>query len=218
MITYPDKLLPKSHFIIIPQDILMAQPGLCLIRHVESKDAIFLPETEILDPDCINIESGQLADLSTNLLGVFEKDDIRFVIDKETNDKFGYHDLWNGTDNCLLPLEGHYSIDDKRGCFYILVDKLKEDIIPMMNASDGTCQYYHFRILHTPTNCNYWHISIRVYDSQNCEVNKLPISLRKKKNIWRTVKTYLVTSILTREIPNYSTLDIKIYSNESFSC
>lgn len=215
MSAYPDRLIPKSDYIIIPQTELMAQPGLCLIRHVESKDAIFLPGTKIINPTNIVIESGKLRDLSTNLLGVFNQTDIKFVIDREPGKKFKYHDLWNGTDICDLPLKEHYSIDEGRGCFYILVDKLKNSSIPYINLNNKTTENYHFLILHTPTKCNYWHISIRVYDSNEHEVDELKISENKKKKIWKAVRDFLVSSIVVVEMPKYTQLDITSYTKAS---
>lgn len=218
MKAYPDRLLPKSNYKIIPQTELMAQPGLCLIRHVESKDAKFIPGTKIINPKNVEIVSGQLRDLSTNLLGIFDPADIQFVIDRETGEKFNYHELWNGTDTCELPLQEHYSIDDGRGCFYILVDKLKTSSTPLVNLNDKSTEAYHFLIFHTPTNCNYWHISIRVYDSNDCEVSELEISERKKKKIWKAVRDFLVSSIVLVEIPEYTAIDIKFYTKGDFSC
>lgn len=215
---YPERLIPKSNYIIIPQNELMAQTGLCLIRHVESKDAVFLPGTKTINPANIEIVSGHLSDLSTNLLGIFDKTDIQFVIDKETGKKLKYYELWNGTDNCELPLQEHYSIDDGRGCFYILVDKLKTSSIPSINLNDKTTENFHFLILHTPTNCNYWHISIKVYDSSECEVAKMDISDKKKRRIWKTVRDFLVSSIVVVEMPEYTTIDAKSYTKSDFSC
>lgn len=215
MQAYPDRLIPKSNYIIIPQSELMAQPGLCLIRHVESKDAKFLPGTNIINPSNIEIVSGQLRDLSTNILGIFDQTDIKFVIDKEAGEKFKYHEPWNGTDPCELPLQEHYSIDTGRGCFYILVDKLKDSSIPYINLNDKSTENYHFLILHTPTKCNYWHISIRVYDSNDCEVNKLNISETKKKKIWKLVRDFLVSSIVVVEKPEYTVLDVNSYTKVS---
>lgn len=83
MAEYPDRLIPKPGYSIVAGEDLNRQSGLCLIRHIESSQTRFLPRTGTLDPDCIQIQSNHLKDLSTNLLGVFRIGDVSIGIVKD---------------------------------------------------------------------------------------------------------------------------------------
>lgn len=80
---YPEHLLPCSHYHIIEQNDFLSQSGLVLIRHIESDKVKRIGNTDLLHPDCIQIQSDHLRDLSNNLLGIFKKDDIFYGIVKE---------------------------------------------------------------------------------------------------------------------------------------
>ena len=71
--TYPEHLLPQSNY-----KIISSTDELCLctlVRHTSSKD-LYLLGTEMIDPDKLQIQSNHLKDLSTNILGIFELNDI----------------------------------------------------------------------------------------------------------------------------------------------
>ena len=78
----PDRLLPKPYYNIVEDGVLMSQRGLCLIRHVDSDKAIFIGNTNTLNPDCIQIQSDHMRDLSNNLLGIFQIEDVYYGIEK----------------------------------------------------------------------------------------------------------------------------------------
>lgn len=209
MAEYPDRLIPKPGYSIVAGEDLNRQSGLCLIRHIESSQTRFLPRTGTLDPDCIQIQSNHLKDLSTNLLGVFRIGDVSIGIVKDFTEI--YHCLWDGKSVCKIPDESHFFIDEGRGFYFIPVDPLLSSDIKKVNLETRNEDHYHFRILHTPTVSNYWHVSIRVYDSDNNEISTLPISDSRKNKIWKTVKQYLVTRIVTIDNPDFNHLDPSFY-------
>lgn len=213
MSDYPSRLIPASGYDIVDSVRLMEQSGLWLIRHVESGQTQFLGNTRTLNPDCITIQSDHLRDLSNNLFGVFLTDDVCFGIEKHAYD--AYCCAWDGIEKCEVPSDGEYFRDEGRGGYFIPVDSLLKDNIEIVNAADGSTETFHFKILHTPTKCNYWHISIRVYDETDNEVSTLDVSKGKKKRIWKTVKDYLVTSIVKTEIDcEPAILDKAIYCRQ----
>lgn len=189
----------------------MSQPGLWLIRHIDSDKTEFLGNTRTLNPDCIKIQSDHLRDLSNNLLGVFRTVDIYYGIEKSVSKS--YCSLWDGSEECVVPPYGHYFKDTNRGYYFIPVDILRQQNVNIINIPDNTKEEFHFKILHTPTKCNFWHISIRVYDINDCEVSKLIVSKKKRDRIWKTVRDFLVTSVVkTNDIkPVYSELNPAIY-------
>lgn len=210
MSDYPERLLPKPHYNIVEDAVLMSQRGLWLIRHVDSDKAVFIGNTKTLNPDCIQIQSDHLRDLSNNLLGIFQVEDVYFGIDKSVS--FSYCELWNGTDKCITPIEGHYFIDEERGYYFIPVDTLLNNDVSVLNTENGQHDKYHFKILHTPTKCNFWHISIRVYDPDDNEVSCLTVSKNKKRRIWKAVKDYLVSLVVKTEIESdYSVIEENVY-------
>lgn len=215
MSDYPERLIPKSHYNVVREAELMSQKGLWLIRHVDSDKTGFIGNTRVINPDCIKIQSDHLRDLSNNLLGIFEIDDVCFGIEKDVSDI--YCCLWNGSDECVLPDDGHYFKDLNRGYYFIPVDSLLKDSIEIINVNDNTVDEYHFKILHTPTKCNFWHISIRVYDRCDNEVSKLDVSKGKRNRIWKTVRDFLVTSVVTTVIElekTVSELEPSLYCRE----
>lgn len=211
MRNYPERLLPKPHYRIVERDDLMSQCNLCLIRHVDSDKAKFIGYSNTLNPDCINIQSDHLRDLSTNLLGIFQPSDIFLGIDKSVSSY--YCDLWDGSEECCTPPDGEYFVDEGRGYYFIPVDELLKENVDVLNVESEGSDRYSFKILHTPTRCNFWHISIRVYDSNDNEVSCLDVSKNRKRRIWKLVKDYLVTSIVRTEInyDDYSVLGEAVY-------
>lgn len=200
MSDYPEKLIPKPCYRIVDDESLMAVKGLWLVRHVEpGEKEMFVGNTQTLNPDCIEIVSNHLRDLSNNLLGVFEASDVCWGIAKPHIATYTRN--WNGEELCGAPLPGHYFRDDRRGCYFIPVDPLLKERINVLNVSTGITETYRFKILHTPTVCNYWHVSIRVYNIQGAEVSGMPVGDKRKRRIWKAMKDYLVTSVVTTSEP-----------------
>lgn len=190
---YPKHLLPYSNYHCIEQNDLISQPGLVLIRHIESDKVKWIENSNIIHPDCIQIQSDHLRDLSNNLLGIFRKDDIFYGINKEH--KSPYCDLWEENTNGLMPKQDEYFCDKNRGFYFISIDDLKNFNIPEIGD-----QKYHFMVFHTPTKCNFWHISIRILNKDNQEVSSLELTKNNKRKIWKTAKDFLITDIISSEI------------------
>lgn len=207
---YPERLIPDSNMRIIPRDKLTATQGLMLIRHNDSDKSMFLGDTKTLNPECIHIQSDHLRDLSNNLLGIFLTEDVYYGIKKEHSDT--YLKDWDGKEKCKVPKEEHYFVDTKRGYYFIPVDELTAKPFPDSLFQENT-EKYRFTVLHTPTRCNYWHISIRVIDSDGREISQLDMSKKQKSRIWRTVRNYLVLQIVKVKEPPYTTPPIQLYTN-----
>ena len=211
MSEYPKRLLPQSCYSLIAQESLLSQRDLWLIRHIDSGKVKFIEGTSTLDPDCITIQSDQLRDLSNNLLGIFLIKDSFWGIEKE----YGpiYCNLWDGKENCDPPKEGEYFNDTKRGYYFIPVDLLLSSKIQRINTESNTTEEFHFNILHTPTKCNFWHISVRVYNSKDEEISKLAINDKQKRKIWKTVRDFLVSAIIKIDPPkDYAIINKEIYT------
>lgn len=211
MSEYPARLLPKSNYRFIPTESLHNN-GLVLIRHIESSQTLFYEGTNIIDPVCIHIQSDHLRDLSNNLLGVFRVEDTHLGIVKEYSNEFTAN--WDGVSDCIAPEKHQFFVDNDRGYYFIPLDKILGLSIP--GSQDGT-EIYRFIALHTPTKCNFWHISIRVINSQGEEIGTSNnIGEKKKKRIWKTVRDALVLkNIIQTDPPRYSTLPSIIYTKSA---
>ena len=161
---YPPRLLPKSNYRFIPAESL-GNNGLVLIRHIDSSQTLFYEGTNIIDPVCIHIQSGHLRDLSNNLLGVFHIEDAHLGIVKEYSNEFTAG--WDGVSDCKAPEKHQFFIDNDRGYYFIPLDRILELSIPYSQDSTET---YRFIARHTPTKCNFWHISIRVINNLEEEI------------------------------------------------
>lgn len=202
---YPEHLLPKANFHIMPAKHFAENKDLVLIRHIESANVKYIEGTSTLHPDCIKFQSDHLRDLSTNLLGIFTYDDIYYGIKKESRDELCA--LWNeGTDVRKIQPEEFYK-DEGRQAFFIPVS------ITLKYISDEVQLHrWHFGLYHTPTNCNFWHVSIRVLDENNNEVSQIEtIKNNGKKKIWKTARDFLVSDIISLKELSYKPIPIECY-------
>jgi hypothetical protein len=174
-----------------------------LIRHIESDKINYIDGTNILNPDCITIQSNHLHDLSCNLLGIFKEKDVCYVINKDIENP-----LWfEGTVDA--PSQEEFTIDEKRGRYFINIDLLLTTTFPTNQG--GTCS---FVIIHTPVKYNFWHISIRVLDCDGIEVNNSEKSDSQKRKIWKTAKDFLITDeIISQSVSSHTIIPEKSYIN-----
>lgn len=200
---YPSNLLPRTNFKTISwsDDLL----PLYLIRHTSTKE-LFLPHTQQVDLDKIEIRSDHLKDLSTNLLGEFKVDDIYIHV---TNHCF--FQSWAEGETIETPLFGKdFQLSVERGCFYFQIcDIIAIESIPITFEKLGETLNLKFHVIHTPTKCNFWHFSIRVL-TEGKEIDKLDYNKKRKAQILRAMKFTLSNYILL-EIGDFISLDKKHY-------
>lgn len=205
---YPSHLLPCPNYCKMGRDILVSLSNLSLIRHIDSSEVQYIGDSDTIHPDCITFPSSRLDDLSCNLLGVFKKEDICFGINKDFYDK--YIIPWEENTTVERPSGEEYFIDEKRGCYFIDVNKLLKLSFP---ANKDT--KYRFVILHTPNKCNFWHISIRISDNDGIEINDIPttvLSDKQKKRIRKSAKDILLTDAVTTKAEYYITIPNRYYA------
>lgn len=194
---YPEHILPCPQYHLIEQKDLLSHPDLVLIRHIESDKVQWMDNnSKILHPDSIKIQSDHLRDLSNNLLGIFKVDDIFYGINKEY--RSSYCELWEENTNGLMPTHKEYFKDNNRGYYFISIKTLVKYNLPEVEN-----QKCHFMVFHTPTKCNFWHISIRILNDQNNEISTLNLTEKKKKKIWRSAKDFLIMDIISSNIIPY---------------
>ena len=190
---YPKHILPYPQYHFMEQEDLLSQSGLVLIRHIESDKVQWIDYSNVLHPDCIQIQSDHLRDLSNNLLGIFKVDDIYYGINKDC--RHSYCALWEENTMGLMPADNECFKDDGRGFYFISIDKLIKCDLPEVEN-----QQCHFMIFHTPTKCNFWHISIRLLNSSGQEISTLNLTDKKKRKIWKSARDFLITDVISKEI------------------
>ena len=201
---YPTHLLPRSEYRIIEQDNLHSHPDMFLIRHIESDKINYIDGTNILNPDCITIQSNRLNDLSCNLLGIFKEKDVCYGINKNIENT-----SWIEGTNTDKPSPEEFFIDEKRGHYFVNIDLLLKTTFPTNQG--GTCS---FVIIHTPVKYNFWHTSIRVLDCDGIEVNNSEKSESQKRKIWTIARNFLLTDkIISQSVNNYTIIPEKSYIN-----
>ncbi|WP_311551095.1 isoleucyl-tRNA synthetase [Prevotella pallens] len=205
---YPKHILPYSQYHFIEQNKLLTQSGLVLIRHIESDKVQWIDNPNVLHPDCIQIQSDHLRDLSNNLLGVFKVDDIFYGINKEY--RHSYCELWEEDTMGLIPADNECFKDENRGFYFIPIDNLLKCDLPEVGE-----QKCHFMIFHTPTKCNFWHISIRLLNCENKEISSLDLNDKKKKRIWKSARDFLIADIISRELKSYTAIPDYLYLKSS---
>lgn len=174
---YPQHLLPQSNYKKIE---LCEDLGKCsLVRHTDVQD-IFMEGTRAIDIDKIKFPSKQFEnDLSTNLLSVFCIDDIFVQI---TNDDFIKD--WKPEEAICSPIfEQDFILNTNRGHFALII----ESILALNTTTPLIENGLTFEVLHTPSKCNFWHFSIRVY-KDNILVGNLDVKNKQKEKLWRTAR------------------------------
>lgn len=204
MAIYPTHIIPHSNYKFIGRDDLLSQSGLVLVRHIDSSEVQKIEGTDLLHPDCIKIQSDHLKDLSNNLLGLFTVEDVFWGIVKEC--RYTYCGLWEENTEGLMPTNEEYFRDSDRGFYFIPVDNLLQCNLP--EVAEHKC---HFMIFHTPTKCNFWHVSIRLLDSNNEEISTLELSQKQKKKIWKSAKDFLIEDIILEKIESYTKIPDSLY-------
>lgn len=187
MESYPERLLPRPNFHLI-EDSSLSQRDLVLVRHADATST----EREtcgILSPNEIRIQSDHLRDLSCNLLGIFRKEDIYYQIVKEKRNV--YCALWEKPNKGLKPTTDEFIKDTSKRAYFIPIDQLLTYPLPEIKE-----HHYHFMVFHTPTVCNFWHVSIRLLNEEGQEVSTLAMSEKERHKVWKSAKDFLVGGII----------------------
>lgn len=200
---YPKRLLPKLHYKKISWHEILK--NFYLIHFTDSKD-IKDPETEKLKLEHVVRRTGHLRDYSTNLLGIFLVDDIYWSLQNCEDGEY-YKDEWvEGTKVKVPKVPDEFNRDETRGYFFLRIGDCHNEVVQF---EDSATKYSHLvcKVLHTPTNANFWHFSLRwFFDEQELE--------SWSKGVKRRMKTLGKTFIIERaffEEPYYEEIGKEHY-------
>lgn len=200
---YPNRLLPQPHFKRITWNESLR--NCYLIHFTESKDIID-PETNKLRITLVVKQTDHLRDYSNNLLGVFLVDDI-FWAPQQCEKSEYFRAEWEQSTEVIPPnVPGEYYRNDNRGYFFLQISKCQGEIV---HFEDDTFTRPICMLLHTPTNSNFWHFSLRwFFDGQELEKWTNGIKRRMKTS----AKAFIVERAFFDE-PFYEEIDATFYKN-----
>ncbi len=198
---YPRVLLPLKHFKKIV-DIGKIRNGY-LIHYTDTKDN--RDANKKLKTECITRRTDHLRDYSNNLLGVFETSNIYIYINPKIKNGYFTQSWKVGTkvDSPTFPDE--YNYKEERGYFYLEISKMHNSTFKYTDDSNTLAKCV---VLHTPTNSNFWHISLRWFCNDQDVINW---NEKQRRRILTAAKTLIKENAKFDE-PFYSEWDQSIYS------
>lgn len=201
---YPERLLPKPHFCLIRSDLTATDH--CLARHTPTGDIIDPADGKIW-ASCVAPQTDHLHDLSTNLLGTFTIEDIAIEYIGPKEQKSAFTDLWQPGQTVTAPVFGQdFQLQPQRGFFVLrIADIAGKSVSYNVGGQDGftaVCQ-----VLHTPIRANFWHFSIRWFNTDGDVLTQHGSWKRRLLTACRS----LVRQFATTAAPSYSALPTEWY-------
>ncbi len=180
---YPSRLLPQPHFKKIAWDETLRK---CFLIHfTDSKDYID-PITQKLHIKMVVRRTDHLRDYSNNLLGVFIIDDIYWAVQESENKEYLIAD-WIEKSKVKTPIvPNEIEKNENRGYFFLPINNCHDKIVPY--EDDDTIKPV-CKLIHTPTNSNFWHFSLRWLCNG---VDILDWTEKERRRILTAAKTFII--------------------------
>jgi len=184
---YPEILLPKPNNKIISwhDDLRHCY----LIRHTPT-NKLHQEGTKKIDFELIKIQSDHLRDFSTNLLGIFRPEHVTIRVKGENHEYFNA--LWiEGSKVDTPQINTNFDLDNLRSCFFLKISDIEGRIANYSNDIVAPIAA-KCKVIHTPTNCNFWHFSIRWFTIDgNQEIDKSEINKSQQKKLLSSAKAII---------------------------
>ena len=205
---YPVHILPQPNFRRITN--IQVLHNYHLIHFTETKDNRDSNDGKVKE-DSIVRQTDNLRDFSNSLLGTFEIDDIYLELTKGEFKNYFNSDWTEGTDLERIPnIHKDFVVNRERGFFFLSVSECNDYEV---KYSDGSNVNPICKILHTPTNSNFWHISLRWFHNGQ-DISELEEKQRRKSEVKRvlTAAKAFIQEKGKFEIPPYQSVDVSIYT------
>lgn len=205
---YPINILPNYAYRLIDCDI----SHLTLIRYfkVIDNDDYIEKDTGKIKQIYIANPTQQISDCSTNLLSVFQIEDI--YISLTTIGNSVYNQYCNPDEEVETPLfEHHFILDKHRKYFYINISNINNQLIPY--ELENETFYCKCFIVHTPMKWNFWHFSIRWKTHDDKWLHDFDNNKFKKgwvKRLSNLAKSF-IANFAKIEIPEFCIIDENNY-------
>jgi len=205
---YPSKILPNPIYKLISCDL--SDCYLIRFTHSKKREDIFDEELNQVKQIHICDPSGNMNDLSTSLLGVFETPFIQIELSQLGKESYNFP--CDPDISIEVPVfQKDFTINESRGFWVILINDINETTVDYTKGGIDTKFKATCIIQHTPMKWNYWHFSIRwrteegfwhtLNDNQKKKMSKR-LAHEARANIAKFAKV---------EEPNYSQLNHSDY-------
>lgn len=158
---YPPEILPQPNFKKITEDL--SEYLVC--RKIPPELSI-ISISPILDEKLIGLNSeNECFDYSTNLPGIFKLWHNRIELTGDNKKQFRSYWDWVST---VYPPEykKDFYLNENTSYFFLKIGEVEQITIPFnKNGKRKLDNILRCVVVHTPTNCNFWHFSIRWRDS-----------------------------------------------------
>lgn len=151
--------------------------------------------------------TSHLRDYSNNLLGDFNVE--HSFIEVNSKSKSGYFiKLWDLKSEVLVPIyKRDYRINSSKGCFYLKIDDFMNAKVLYDDQGIVTC-----KVIHTPTNSNFWHFSLRWYfNDVDIHTWRVKEKAGAQRRILTSAKSYIIQNCHFTE-PKYDPCPKNYYS------
>lgn len=193
--TYPQVLLPTSQHTIISCDL----SKYFLLRKTPNNDLIHASTGLIKDEMIVTDERGML-DYSTNLFGYYTTEHLAINLGISKNKDYFHLDWIHGSDVKQPIADVDYCLESECGFFFIPINRILEIKGPFKKGDDKSDYEYCSKVIHRPTNSNFWHFEIQ---SIQIKPDTEEPHITKNKGKWQK----LLSSSLKSIIRNFIILD-----------
>ncbi len=204
---YPARILPQPSFRRI-NDIQQLHNH-HLIHFTETKDNKGADNK--IREDLIVRQTDHLRDFSNSLLGTFELEDIYLELTKGEFRNYFNGDWLEGSDLERVPrFNKDFALNTNRGYFFLSISECHNYEV---RYSDGSNVNPICKVLHTPTNSNFWHVSLRWFNNE-VDISQLEERQRRRPEIKRilTAAKAFIQEKGKFNIPVYQSVDRSIYT------
>jgi len=200
--SYPKRLLPDKYFKRISwHNDLNNQ---YLIRRTDNTD--FIDIDGRIKSTSLASRTDHLRDFSTNMLGVFQVDDIYIEIIGPRKDYFTSN--WEERESVLIPIINQdFHVNRLKGYYFFNIGDLND--VELSVYDDVTAVQPHCFVLHTPTKCNFWHFSLRWFFKGEDILTWTP---SERRRILSSAKSFLIEKAIIQE-PIFQELNTIHYFN-----
>jgi hypothetical protein len=205
---YPVHILPQPNFKKIANIQLLH--NYYLIHFTNTKDNRDKNDGRILE-DSIVRHTDHLRDFSNSLLGTFEIDDIYLELTKSEFKSYFNSGWTEGSVLERIPqFKKDFVVNNERGFFFLPISECNDHEV---KYSDGSNVNPICKVMHTPTNSNFWHISLRWFHNGQ-DMAELEEKQRRKSEVKRvlTAAKSFIQEKGKFDIPTHQPVDISIYT------
>lgn len=186
---YPQSLLPQPIFKEISEDLSAYFICRKVAGTLHKNITVGLPDEKLLGME----SESECFDYSTNLPGVFEL--WHNTIELMGANKKYYRSYWDWESAVAAPkFEEDFGLSEDISCFFIRIGAVEKISIPFnKNPNKQADDVLYGVVCHTPTNCNFWHFSIKWKNSKGEYINA-------NKATWKYNRIATIRALLTQLI------------------